>query len=261
MILPVTGGLYGREIDINSCSSILGCSGVTFVQWEKVQHAVLLYVSGFFPKLQMHLLMMPPQVIVARKALPTLVAFKHLLSQVNHLVCFEALQTTEAFTTLRAVEGLHSCVLPLVSLQVSRLAKALPTVGAQVGLLSCVGPEVHTELASVREAFAAVGTRVRLLPCVDALMEIQAILVCEAFPTVGAQVQNVHLLQARVRLETFDAYITLPTLRTHVLMFLFLFLLLIWEAVCTREGQILLRMVLLDVFDEVAFHCEGEQTK
>lgn len=84
-----------------------------------MQHVVLLYVDGFFLKLQMHFLMVPPQVIVARKALPTLVAFKHLLSQVNHLVRFEALQTTEAFTTLGAVEGLHSCVLPLVSLQVS----------------------------------------------------------------------------------------------------------------------------------------------
>lgn len=199
--------------------------------------------------------MVPPEVIAAGKALPTLGAFKHFLPQVKHLVGFKALRPAEALATLGAAVGPHPRVLPLVTLQVSGLAKALPAVGAQVGLLPRVSPEVHGELAVIREAFAAVGTRVRLLACVHALMLLQAVMVCESFAAVCAQVEHLHLLEARVSLELFGACTALAAVGAHVPTFPFL---LLRDVVGLAGRHVLGRVVPLDVFDQVALHGEGE---
>lgn len=199
--------------------------------------------------------MVPPEVIAAGKALPTLGAFKHFLAQVKHLVGFKALRPAEALATLGAAVGPHPRVLPLVTLQVSGLAEALPTVGAQVGLLPRVSPEVHGELPVIREAFAAVGTRVRLLARVHALVLLQAVMVCEPFAAVRAQVEHLHLLEARVSLELFGAGAALAAVGAHVPTFPLLFL---------RHGgglagrRLLGGVVPLDVFEQVALHGEGE---
>lgn len=199
--------------------------------------------------------MVPPEVIAAGKALPTLGAFKHFLPQVKHLVGFKALRPAEALTALGAAVGPHPRVLPLVTLQVSGLAKALPTVGAQVGLLPRVSPEVHGELAVIREAFAAVGTRVRLLARVHALVLLQAVMVCESFAAVRAQVEHLHLLEARVSLELFGASAALAAVGAHVPTAPFLFL---RDVVGLAGRHVLGGVVPLDVLDQVALHGEGE---
>lgn len=207
----------------------------------------------------MHLLMVSPEMIVPGKALPTLGALEHPLSQVKHLVSFEALRAAEALAAFGAPVRPHARVLPLVSLQVSRLSEALPTVRAEVGLLPGVSPKVHVQLADVREALAAVLAAVRLLTCVNALMLLQTVVVGEAFSTVGAQVQNLHLPEARVRLQRFFVLALFSTRLTYVLPVFLLWL--IHEAFLIAMGQELHRVVPLDVFDEVALHGEGELTE
>lgn len=202
--------------------------------------------------------MVPPEVIAAGKALPTLGAFKHFLPQVEHLVGFKALRPAEALATLGAAVGPHPRVLPLVTLQVSGLAKALPTVGAQVGLLPRVSPEVHGELAVIGEAFAAVGTRVGLLARVHALVLLQAVMVGESFAAVCAQVEHLHLLEAGVSLELFGASTALAAVGAHVPPFPVLFP---HDVVGLAGRRVLGRVVPLDVLDQVALHGEGELTE
>lgn len=60
--------------------------------------------------------MVSPEVIVSGKALPTLSAFEHSLSQVKHLVGFETLRSAEAFVAFGAAVRSDARVLPLVSL-------------------------------------------------------------------------------------------------------------------------------------------------
>lgn len=238
----------------HSCPLVVGCS-------RRISPSPIPTITGSatlslsLPKLRVHLLMVPPEVIAAGKALPTLGAFKHFLPQVKHLVGFKALRPAEALAALGAAVGPHPRVLPLVTLQVSGLAKALPAVGAQVGLLPRVSPEVHGELAVVREAFAAVGTRVRLLARVHALVLLQAVMVGESFAAVRAQVEHLHLLEARVSLELFGASTALAAVGAHVPAPPFLFL---RHAVGVAGRQVLGGVVPLDVFDQVALHGEGE---
>lgn len=198
--------------------------------------------------------MVPPEVIAAGEALPTLAALKHLLSQVQHLVGFQALRPAEALAALGAAVGPDPRVLPLVTFQVPRLAEALPAVGAQVGLLPRVNPEVHRQLPVVREALAAVGTLVGLLARVHALVLLQAVMVGEAFATVCAQVQHLHLLDARMRLELLRTCAPLAALRAHVSAPRFLSL---RDAVGLAARHVL-GVVPLHVLDQVALHGEGE---
>lgn len=63
--------------------------------------------------------MVPPEVIAAGEALPTLSAFKHFLPLVQHLVGLKALRPAEALTALGAAVGPDPRVLPLVAFEVS----------------------------------------------------------------------------------------------------------------------------------------------
>lgn len=67
-------------------------------------------------RLNVHLLMVSPEMIVSGKALPALSAFEHSLSQVKHLVSFETLRSAEAFAAFGAAVRSHPRVLSLVSL-------------------------------------------------------------------------------------------------------------------------------------------------
>lgn len=213
----------------------------------------------------MHLLLVPPEVVAAGEALAALRTLEHLLALVQQLMRPQALRPAEAPAALGAAVGPHARVLPLVPLQVARLAEALAAVGAQVGLLARVGAQVHGELAGVGEALGAVWTRVGLLARVDPLVLLEAVVVGEAFATVGAEVEDLHLLVARVRLELFGAGAAQRAVRTLVLLLLLVLVLvlgrvlqLLGRVVRLAVGQVLHRVVPLNVFEQEALEGEGE---
>lgn len=206
----------------------------------------------------MHLLVVSPEVVVPRKALPTLRALEHPLSQVQQQVGLETLRPAEALAALGAVVRSDSRVLPLVPLQVARLPEAVAAVGAQVRLLPRVRPQVHVELPHVREALGAVRAGVGFLAGVNALVLLEAVFVAEAFSAVGAEEEDFGV-QAGVPFERVGAGVGLVA--NGALEYLLLFLLLhadVFQSFGFAVRQVFDGVVPPDVFEQVVFDGKGK---
>ena len=216
----------------------------------------------------MHFLLVSPEVVVAREALPALVALEHPLAQVQHLVGAQALRAAEALEALGASVRPHARVLALVPLQVPRLAEALAAVGAQVRLLAGVRAQVHVQLAHVHEGLVAVRAAVGPHARVHALVLLEAVAVGEALAAVRAQIQD-RLLAAAVHRVIFCVGVFLPAFgadvsshRRRCCLLLLLVSVVLWpvrEALRLGERQVLQGVVSAHVLPQVAADGEGER--